>query len=114
MNRGEAIAVQTLLTWVVALQVWDVDLDRSDITDAELVRVIGVLADRSHTTLGAGLTQGDAIVAAIRMLGMEPAALRATDPDVRDVQLPPDGEGPRSWGEELRATDVPPNAGSAS
>ena len=117
MNKREAVAVQALLDWVLALTLWEVDTPADHLTDDELIRIIGVLADRSSTALGAGLRQGDAIAAAMRMCGLEPATVRATEPGeptVRDLELPPDGEGPRSWSEELRAPDIAPNAGSAT
>ena len=117
MNKREAVAVQFLLDWVTSLVAFEVDPDRCDLLDEEVVRIIGVLADRSSTALGAGLRQGDAIAAAMRMCGLEPATVRATEPGeptVRDLELPPDGEGPRSWSEELRAPDIAPNAGSAT
>ena len=100
MNKREAVAVQALLDWALALVAWEVDPDRTDLTDDELVRIIGVLADRSRNVLGAGLRQGDAIAAAMRMLGLEPATVRPTEPTVEDLALP-------DW-------DVAPNAGSAT
>ena len=69
MNKREAVAVQALLDWVLALVAWEVDPDRTDLPDEELVRIVGVLADRSSTALGAGIRQGDAIAAGMRMVG---------------------------------------------
>lgn len=99
MNKREAVAVQALLDWALALVAWEVDPNRTDLTDDELIRIIGVLADRSSTALGAGLRQGDAIAAALRMCGLEPAVVRPTEPAVQDVHLP---------------DDVAPNAGSTT
>ena len=102
MNKREAVAVQALLDWLLALVTFahQQELATDVLSDDELIRIIGVLADRSSTALGAGLRQGDAIAAAMRMLGLEPAVMRPTEPAVRIVHLPDD--------------EVAPNAGSAS
>ena len=97
MNKREAVAVQFLLDWVTSLVAFELDPDRSDLLDDELVRIIGVLADRSSTALGAGLRQGDAIAAAMRLVGLEPARILNTSH--RPV-------------ERLDLPDVAPNAGS--
>lgn len=77
MNKREAVAVQTLLDWVLSLAAFEVDPDRTDLIDEEVVRIIGVLADRSHAALGAGYTQGDAITAAMRLFGLGEVTVRA-------------------------------------
>ena len=100
MNISEAAAVQSLLDWVLALVASEHDQYADVVPDEELIRIIGVLADRSSTALGAGLQQGDAITAAMRMLGIEPAVVRPTEPAIHDVHLPDH--------------DVAPNAGSAT
>lgn len=89
MNLGEAKAVQGLLDWVLNLAVFEhaPDVATDVLPDDEFVRIVGVLADRSHAALGAGLRQDEAIAAAMRMLG---------------------------WADERPGVDVPPNAGSAS
>jgi hypothetical protein len=94
VNLSEARAVQALLDWTLNLIVFE---HRSDVLtdvlpDDEFVRVVGVLAARSHAALGAGLRQDEAIAAAMRMLGWA---------DERPV-------------EDLEPVDVPPNAGSSS
>ena len=90
MTKGEAVAVQDLLSWVLALDTFEIGPEECP-GDEEIVRLIGVLADRSSVALGAGIRQGDAITAAMRMLGFEPAVVRPAAPAVEDVYLP-DGD----------------------
>lgn len=90
MNKDEAVKVQALLDWVLALTVWEIDPDRTEIVDdEEVIRAIGILADRSHATLGAGYTQGEAIAGAMRLfeLGDVTAPVQAAV-DVVDLELP--------------------------
>lgn len=70
MNKSEATNVQALIEWVLALNVFEIDPTRSDLPDEELTRIVGVLADRSHAALGAGIGQGEAITGAMRILGI--------------------------------------------
>ena len=101
MNISEANAVQILLDWVVGLVAFEHDQYAVDVVpDEQLIRIIGVLADRSSTALGAGLQQGDAIAGAMRMLGIEPAVVRPGEPAIQDMHLPD--------------RDVAPNAGSTT
>lgn len=88
MNKREAFAVQALLDWVLALRLFEVDDPADHLTDDELVRIVGVLADRSHAALGAGLRQGDAIAQAMHMLGMPTVTVQQADVDVVDLELP--------------------------
>lgn len=91
MNKREAVAVQALLDWMLALTLWEIDDPADHLADDELVRIVGVLADRSHAALGAGLRQDEAIAAAMRLLGWDdvrPVTTGQAAVDVVDLELP--------------------------
>lgn len=70
LTIAEAGAVQRLLDWVLDLALFEHAPGADIPDDEEFVRIVGVLADRSQARLGAGMSQGDAIAQAMRLLQM--------------------------------------------
>lgn len=52
MTVGEAVAAQTLITWLTSLDTWQGRLDSPP--DGDVIDAVHVLRDASHKRLGAG------------------------------------------------------------
>lgn len=66
MNISEANAVNTVLSWVTALSLYEVDSSVDHPTGDELVTAAQFLAGRAHAALGAGPT-GDEVAAQVQL-----------------------------------------------
>lgn len=83
MNVTEANATQTVLAWVLALQL--VETSPAAPTDEQLRQAVALLAERSHKALGAGIWREDAVhclsgVLALRAEGFQDKESAASEP----------------------------------
>lgn len=67
MNISEANAVNTVLSWVTALSLYELGNDVDHPTGDELVDAAQFLAGRAHAALGAGPT-GDEVAGQVTLM----------------------------------------------